>query len=308
MRCASSQGERASGSCSHPAGRGASARPGSSAAGRPGQPLRELPLAVRRAPRDAEGAAGGTREGGALGALLVLRRARARRGLPRAAQARLPRFLLGQAELVEQDLADNDRSTAVAVHTPDALAEALRGERVTFIHCVEGGFHLGSTPTNAVPFLSDRLYRWFFPQPDEGLSELGRTAVRAMLRPLTGRHVHISNATRSTPFGRRPIPCRPGLARLGSPCAARMSGRLSATACHPPPLPAGFGPAHGHARLDARRPSPRHLHHLRRAGEQRAEASAAARGWALRGQGERSRRARQRERSGGGGAGLGIPH
>jgi hypothetical protein len=142
--------------------------------------------------------------------------------------------LLGQAELVEQDLADNDRSTAVAVHTPDALAEALRGERVAFIHCVEGGFHLGSTPTNAVPFLSDRLYRWFFPQPDEGLSELGRTAVRAMLRPLTGRHVHISNATRSTPFGRRPIPCRPGLARLGSPCAARMSGRLSATACHPP--------------------------------------------------------------------------
>jgi len=121
--------------------------------------------------------------------------------------------LLGQVELVEQDLADNHGSTAVEVHTPGALAEALGGERVAFIHCVEGGFHLGSTTTevdeavstlarrgvayvtlahllwrhvatntNALPFLSDRLYRWFFPQPDEGLSELGRAAVRAMLR------------------------------------------------------------------------------------------------------------------------------
>jgi microsomal dipeptidase-like Zn-dependent dipeptidase len=81
------------------------------------------------------------------------------------------------------------------------------------VHCVEGGFHLGSTPdqvdqavtalarrgvayvilahlfwrdvaTNApaIPFLSDRLYRILFPQPDVGLSELGQAAARAMVR------------------------------------------------------------------------------------------------------------------------------
>ena len=121
--------------------------------------------------------------------------------------------LLGHIDLVEQDLEDNHRSEAVAVTTPDALAEALEDERLAFVHCVEGGFHLGSTPaevdeavsrlagrgvayitlahllwrhvatnTNAVPFLSDKLYRRWFPQPDEGLSALGRAAVRAMLR------------------------------------------------------------------------------------------------------------------------------
>jgi membrane dipeptidase len=121
--------------------------------------------------------------------------------------------MLGQIELVERDLEDNHRATAVAVTTPEDLAEALEGERVAFVHCVEGGFHLGSTAaevdeavstlarrgvayitlahllwrhvatnTNAVPFLSDDLYRRWFPQPDEGLSELGRAAVGAMLR------------------------------------------------------------------------------------------------------------------------------
>ncbi len=121
--------------------------------------------------------------------------------------------LLGQLELVERDLGAKHGSTAVAVRTPDELAEALRGDRVAFVHCVEGGFHLGSsaaevdeavtklarrgvayitlahlvwrhvaTNTNALPFLSERDYRSWFPQPEEGLSELGRAAVTAMLR------------------------------------------------------------------------------------------------------------------------------
>jgi microsomal dipeptidase-like Zn-dependent dipeptidase len=90
----------------------------------------------------------------------------------------------------------------------DALADP---KRIAFVHCVEGGFHLGSTPeevtetvaelakrgvayitlahlfwrqvaTNApaIPFLGDGLYRRFFHQPDEGLGELGAAAVRAM--------------------------------------------------------------------------------------------------------------------------------
>ena len=121
--------------------------------------------------------------------------------------------LLGQLELVEHDLDSNHESTAVVVRTPEQLAQALEGDRVAFVHCVEGGFHLGSTPdeideavttlarrgvayitlahlvwrhvatnTNALPFLSENDYRRWFPQPAEGLSELGRAAVRAMVR------------------------------------------------------------------------------------------------------------------------------
>ena len=121
--------------------------------------------------------------------------------------------LLGQLELVEHDLDSNHASTAVVVRTPEQLAQALEGDRVAFVHCVEGGFHLGSTPdeiddavstlarrgvayitlahlvwrhvatnSNALPFLSEDDYRRWFPQPEEGLSELGRAAVRAMVR------------------------------------------------------------------------------------------------------------------------------
>jgi microsomal dipeptidase-like Zn-dependent dipeptidase len=121
--------------------------------------------------------------------------------------------LLGQLELVEHDLDSNHESTAVVVRTPEQLAQALEGDRVAFVHCVEGGFHLGSTSdeideavttlasrgvayitlahlvwrhvatnTNALPFLSENDYRRWFPQPAEGLSELGRAAVRAMVR------------------------------------------------------------------------------------------------------------------------------
>ena len=121
--------------------------------------------------------------------------------------------LLGQLELVEHDLDSKHASTAVVARTPEQLAQALEGDRVAFVHCVEGGFHLGSTPdeideavstlarrgvayitlahlvwrhvatnTNALPFLSEDDYRRWFPQPEEGLSELGRAAVRAMVR------------------------------------------------------------------------------------------------------------------------------
>src|SRR6266545_638477 len=91
------------------------------------------------------------------------------------------------------------------------LDSALQDGRVAFLHCVEGGFHLGATPeevprhvgelaargvvyitlahlfwrrvaTNApaIPFLADPLYNAVFPQPREGLTELGVAAVRAM--------------------------------------------------------------------------------------------------------------------------------
>lgn len=94
---------------------------------------------------------------------------------------------------------------------PDELN--AHGDRVTLVHCVEGGFHLGGTPGEvtksverlaakgiayitlahliwrgiatdapALPFMNDAEYHRWLPQPDEGLSDLGRAAVRAMVR------------------------------------------------------------------------------------------------------------------------------
>jgi microsomal dipeptidase-like Zn-dependent dipeptidase len=91
-------------------------------------------------------------------------------------------------------------------------AADLQDARMRFVHCVEGGFHLGATPeqvtahvheladrgvlyitlahlfwrrvaTNApaLPFLPDALYNVVFPQEkDAALSDLGEAAVRAM--------------------------------------------------------------------------------------------------------------------------------
>jgi microsomal dipeptidase-like Zn-dependent dipeptidase len=38
-----------------------------------------------------------------------------------------------------------------------------------------------ATDAPAIPFLPDWLYKWLFPQPDEGLSNLGRAALEAMV-------------------------------------------------------------------------------------------------------------------------------
>ena len=124
----------------------------------------------------------------------------------------LPR-LMGQLDMVETDIRERHPSEATVVHDPVALERELGNGRVALIHCVEGGFHLGDTTeaveravtalarrgvayivlphllwrgvaTNApaLPFLPDWLYRLLFPQPKLGLSELGRAAVRAMVR------------------------------------------------------------------------------------------------------------------------------
>jgi microsomal dipeptidase-like Zn-dependent dipeptidase len=124
----------------------------------------------------------------------------------------LPR-LIRQLELVEHEIEANHPGRATVVHNPGELDAALAGGRLALVHCVEGGFHLGATPdsvdqavtelarrgvgyiipahlfwrgvaTNApaLPFLPDRLYRLLFPQPKNGLSELGQAALRAMVR------------------------------------------------------------------------------------------------------------------------------
>jgi microsomal dipeptidase-like Zn-dependent dipeptidase len=121
--------------------------------------------------------------------------------------------LIAQADLVELNLEEKHGATAAIARNAGEIDAAHAAGRIAFVHCVEGGFHLGPTPeavdaavtrlagrgvayitvahlfwrsvaTNApaIPFLPDWLYRLVFPQPDDGLSELGAAAVRAMVR------------------------------------------------------------------------------------------------------------------------------
>jgi microsomal dipeptidase-like Zn-dependent dipeptidase len=121
--------------------------------------------------------------------------------------------VIDQIQTVEENIAERHASKAVVAHNPAELEAGIASGKVTLVHVLEGGFHLGETPAevdaavtklaregvayvtlahlffrqiatnaNALPFLPDRLYNWFFPQPKEGLTELGEAAVRAMVR------------------------------------------------------------------------------------------------------------------------------
>ena len=119
--------------------------------------------------------------------------------------------VLAQLELVEQHVANHSREVALA-HTPGELDALLGAGRPILIHAIEGGFQLGqdeaairsnvktladrgvayvtvahlfwravATNAPALPFLPDWLYHLVFPEPNVGLSALGRAAVAAML-------------------------------------------------------------------------------------------------------------------------------
>jgi membrane dipeptidase len=119
--------------------------------------------------------------------------------------------LESQLETVQTEIEQTHAADAFIATGPEALAEAGRG-RIALVHCVEGGFHLGRTPEEvkraverlaergvayitlahliwrgiatdapALPFLTDEEYRRWLPQPQEGLSGLGRAAVEAMV-------------------------------------------------------------------------------------------------------------------------------
>ena len=114
---------------------------------------------------------------------------------------------------VEADLKriDPQGERARVVTSAADLEATLAAGRVAFMHCVEGGLHLGkdveeikanvatlkrehvvyvtlahlfwrqvATNAPAIPFLGERLYRFFFRQPKVGLTELGRAAVEEM--------------------------------------------------------------------------------------------------------------------------------
>lgn len=119
--------------------------------------------------------------------------------------------LLEQLDLVEADIATHAADARIARSAAE-LDACLAEGRIAVMHAVEGGFHLGREPdvpanvaelarrgvvyvtlahlfhrgvatnTPALPFLPDWLYRLLFPQPREGLSALGRTMVRELVR------------------------------------------------------------------------------------------------------------------------------
>ncbi len=120
--------------------------------------------------------------------------------------------LLRQMDAVERRVARRHPHAVEIARSPVEVDAAHAAGKLALVHCVEGGFSLGASPesiertvrllaargvayvtlahlvwrgvaTNvpSVPFASDDLYNRIFPQPDVGLSELGRAAVRAMV-------------------------------------------------------------------------------------------------------------------------------
>src|SRR5689334_7412372 len=120
--------------------------------------------------------------------------------------------LESQLQTVEEHVLEHAADATVA-RDHHELAAAQAANRLAVVHCIEGGFHLGPDPAAiddivkglaqkgvayitlahliwrevatdapALPFLTDEQYAHWFPQPDEGLSDIGRAAVRAMVK------------------------------------------------------------------------------------------------------------------------------
>jgi microsomal dipeptidase-like Zn-dependent dipeptidase len=119
--------------------------------------------------------------------------------------------LMRQLEAVEAEVGRQGESVRIA-RNPAELDAALAADTLALVHCVEGSFSLGGSPesigravrelaargvayvtiahlywrhtaTNvpAVPLFSDAMYERIFPQPEVGLGELGRAAIRALV-------------------------------------------------------------------------------------------------------------------------------
>jgi len=124
-----------------------------------------------------------------------------------------PATIEDQLEAVEREVEREHAGEAAVARNPTEMSAAAGRGATVLVHCVEGGFHLGATPeqveltvrrlarrgvayitlahliwrevaTNApaLPFLSEEQYHRYLPQPDVGLSDLGRAAVDAMVR------------------------------------------------------------------------------------------------------------------------------
>ena len=121
-------------------------------------------------------------------------------------------YVLSQLDDVERALARSDpNGSRHAIVRREADLDGLGDGRPRFVHCVEGGFHLGPDPdavagqiaqladrgvfyvtlahlvyrgvaanAPALPMFSDEQYNAIFDQPKEGLPQLGRAAIAAM--------------------------------------------------------------------------------------------------------------------------------
>jgi microsomal dipeptidase-like Zn-dependent dipeptidase len=124
-----------------------------------------------------------------------------------------PKDIRDQLTRVMDEVERRHKGEARFVKSPAELDAALAAGEVALIPAIEGGFHLGADPkqvretvaelagrgvgyvtlahllprrvatnAHAFPFVSDRLYNWLLARDaDEGLTELGRAAVEAML-------------------------------------------------------------------------------------------------------------------------------
>jgi microsomal dipeptidase-like Zn-dependent dipeptidase len=156
------------------------------------------------------------REGGVSVALSVLYRPSEELD-PHARFASPPKpsyfaLLLEDLEAVEAEVGTHDPSQLRIARDRSELDRCVEDGATALVHCVEGGFHLGADPDGidahvaelarrgvayitvahlffrgvaavapALPFLSDRLYgRLFGAREGEGLTDVGRAAVRAM--------------------------------------------------------------------------------------------------------------------------------
>ncbi|HEV7771328.1 MAG TPA: membrane dipeptidase [Solirubrobacterales bacterium] len=123
--------------------------------------------------------------------------------------------LITRLDGVKEDLETIDpaRKRHEIVTTAADLDRVVDAGKVAFMHCVEGGFHLGgeveevkenvgaladrgvvyitlahlfwrqiATNAPAIPFLGDGFYKRIFKQPSRGLSELGEAAIEAMYK------------------------------------------------------------------------------------------------------------------------------
>lgn len=120
-----------------------------------------------------------------------------------------------QIGCVEKDIAAQNQGAVrarIAKRAADLPAAGEDPGQVVFVHCLEGALHLGpggpqdidarvrwlakegvfyitvahlfyrqvATNAPAIPVIPDSVYRFVFPQPDEGLTALGEAVVRAM--------------------------------------------------------------------------------------------------------------------------------
>ena len=111
------------------------------------QPLRQLPLVRERSAGYRAAAARRRSRRRAVGRLLVLRRARSRRALRRAAGGRIPAAADAPAGHGRgRDRGAPRRRGGGRPRPGRRSTRALAEGQVALVHCVEGGFHLGETP------------------------------------------------------------------------------------------------------------------------------------------------------------------